>query len=93
MLQSTIINMKISKLKTKDLLLLSWRKAWIIVVTGFVSIVLHNLISGLFGVEEAFFFILVIFVLPIYVLIAIFYSLFYLATKKKVKKKKKRRKK
>jgi len=45
------------------------------VVGGFVSILLHNFISALFGVEEAFFFILVVFVLPIYFLISVVYSL------------------
>ena len=54
--------------------LLSWRKLWIIVVAGFVSIVLHNVMSGLLGVEEAFFFILVIFVLPAYFLMCVVYS-------------------
>jgi len=67
----------------KDLLLLSWRKAWIIVVSGFVFILLHNLISGLFGIEEPFFFILVVIVLPIYVIVAVIYSLIYLIKKKK----------
>ncbi len=70
-------------MKIKDLFLLSWRKAWIIVVSGFVFIALHNLISGLFEIEEAFFFILVIFVLPIYVILAIIYSLIYLIRKKR----------
>lgn len=55
--------------------LLSWRKIWILVVAGFVSILLHNLISGLFGFEEPVFFILVVFVLPIYFLICLVYSL------------------
>ena len=65
------------KMKIKDILLLSWKKAGIIVVSGFIFIVLHNLISGIFRVEEAFFFILVIFVLPMYVILAIVYSLIY----------------
>ena len=64
-------------MKIKNLLLLSWKKLWIVVVGGFVSIILHNLISGLIGVEEAFFFILVVFVLPVYILIAVIYSLIY----------------
>jgi len=55
--------------------LLSWKKLWIIVVGGFLSIILHNLIGALFGIEEAFFFILVIFVIPIYILIAALVSL------------------
>jgi len=55
--------------------LLSWRKVWIVVVGGFVSILLHNIISALFGIEEALFFIIVIFVIPIYVLMVLIYSL------------------
>ena len=46
-----------------------------VVVVGFVSMLLHNLISALIGIEEAFFFILVIFILPIYILIAGVYSI------------------
>ena len=55
--------------------LLSWRKLWIIVVGGFVSIMLHNLIDALFNVEEAFFFIVVVFVLPIYFVIVLLYTM------------------
>ena len=69
-------------MKAKELLLFNWRKAWIIVVGGFLSIILHNLISGLLGVEEAFFFIIVVFVIPIYVLVAGIYSIIYLIKKK-----------
>jgi len=64
-------------MKIKNLFLLSWKKLWIVVVGGFVSIILHNLISGLMGVEEVFFFMLVVFVLPVYILIAAIYSLIY----------------
>ena len=55
--------------------LLSWRKVWIVVVGGFVSILLHNLIFAFLGFEEAVFFIIVIFILPIYVLLVLIYSL------------------
>jgi hypothetical protein len=72
-------------MKTKKLFLLSWRKVWIIVVSGFVGIVLHNLISALIKVEEPVFFILVVIVLPIYVLVAVIYSIAYLI-RKKIKK-------
>ena len=70
-------------MKLKDLLLFSWKKLWIIVVGGFVSIILHNAISALFNIEEAFFFIIVIFVIPIYFLIMIIYSIIYKLSKKK----------
>jgi len=71
-------------MKIKNLFLLSWKKLWIVVVGGFVSIVLHNLISALIKAEEPFFFVLVVFVLPAYVLIAIIYSLIYKNKNKKV---------
>jgi len=61
-----LICMERKKLKSKSKwdkwLLLTWKKAWIMVVAGFVSIMLHNLIYGLFkgwfdarGGDEAFF--------------------------------------
>jgi len=54
---------------------LSWKKLWILVVSGFASIILHNLISGLMKVEEAFFFIIVVFIIPVYFLIAVIFTL------------------
>jgi len=47
----------------------------VIVVSGFVFILLHNFISGMIGKEEPVFFILVVFVIPIYFLINVVYSL------------------
>jgi len=70
-------------MKCKDLFLISWKKLWIIVVGGFVSILLHNIISALLNVEEAFFFILVIFVLPIYFLVMVVYSIVYWLMRRK----------
>jgi len=55
--------------------LLSWKKLWIIVGGGFVSILLHNLFYVIFGFEEFVFFIIVVFVIPIYFLISVFYTL------------------
>ena len=71
-----------SKSKWDKWLLLTWKKAWIMVVAGFVSIMLHNLIYGLFkgwfdarGGDEAFFFILVVIVIPAYFILCVVYSL------------------
>jgi hypothetical protein len=64
-----------SNITFKNIFLLSWKRAGMVVVVGFVSMLLHNLISALIGIEEAFFFILVIFILPIYILIAGVYSI------------------
>ena len=55
--------------------LLSWRKLWIIVVAGFISIILHNLFYAIFGFEELVFFSIVVFVLPVYFIISGVYSL------------------
>ena len=67
----------------KDLFLLSWRKIWIVVVAGFISILLHNLISALLGIEEPVFFVIVVIILPIYLLISVIYSIIYKIRKKK----------
>jgi hypothetical protein len=61
-------------MKGGDLFLFNWKKLWIIVVAGFVSIVLHNLISALFDMEEIFFFVVVVFVIPIYFVVMVVYS-------------------
>lgn len=69
------------------LFLLNWRKLWIVVVGGFLSILLHNLIYALTGIEESFFFILVVFVLPFYLLVSGIYSLVsFFKKSKKIKK-------
>jgi len=70
-------------IKGKNVFLLSWKKLWIIVVTGFVSIVLHNLISGLLGIEEIFFFSIVVFIIPAYLFIAVLFSLQYFVKNRK----------
>ena len=62
----------------KKWFLLSWRKAWIIVVGWFVAVMLHNILSAILGVEEAMFFIIAIIIIPIYVIIVVVYSLIYL---------------
>jgi hypothetical protein len=72
-------------IKWKNFFLLSWKKLWILVVSGFASIVLHNLISGLTGAEEAFFFIIVIFIIPTYFLIAVLFSLLNFVKKRRGK--------
>jgi hypothetical protein len=71
------------KTEIKKFFLLSWKKLLLIIIASFISIVLHNLISGLLGIEEVFFFILVIFVIPAYTLLAILFSLFNLFGGKK----------
>ncbi|MFC1522303.1 hypothetical protein ACFL6Y_07825 [Elusimicrobiota bacterium] len=54
-----------------------------IIVAGFASIILHNLISGSLATEEPFLFIFVVIILPAYVLICAIYSLAYFLKRKK----------
>ena len=54
---------------------LSWKKLWIAVVTGFVAVLLHNGIDALFGFEEALFFIIAVFLVPLYLILAGVYTL------------------
>jgi len=61
--------------KVEKLFKLSWKKLLLIIVAWFVAVILHNLLSAVLGTEEAFFFIIAIFVLPIYLIVAAIYSL------------------
>ena len=75
------------KIKYKNFFLLSWKKLWILVVFGFASIILHNLISGLMKVEEAFFLIIVVFIIPVYFLIAVLFTVINFLKNKRGRKK------
>jgi hypothetical protein len=62
-------------------LLLSWRRVLIIACAWVLSVLLHNVIYGLFyehfsrtGGDEAIFFILAIFVIPLYFIISLVYT-------------------
>ena len=57
-----------------DILRLTWKRLWVIVVSWFVVVVLHNVVSALLGTEEALFFILAVFVNHVYFLFILIYS-------------------
>ncbi len=66
------------KKKNKQLdkwFLLTWRKAWIIVVGWFLAIMLHNVFYAIFGFEEFVFLIITILIIPLYFIICVVYSL------------------
>jgi uncharacterized membrane protein len=72
-------------MKNKNIFILNWKKFVGIVLIDLLSIILHNLVSGLLGVEEAFFFSIAVLIIPIYLLIAIVYSTVnYFKNKKKI---------
>ena len=64
------------KIDLKKIFLLSWRNLWIVVVLGFVSILLHNFWYGIFGFEDVVFFSIVIFIIPLYLIISIIYTIY-----------------
>jgi hypothetical protein len=70
-------------MKFDKLFLLSWKKVWIMVVGGFVSIMLHNFWYAIFGFEEAVFFIIVIFIIPSYFIISVIYTIIKKLRKRK----------
>lgn len=54
--------------------LLSWKKVLAVVVGWFAAVILHNLVSALLGTEEAVFFIIAIFLIPAYAIMAVIYT-------------------
>lgn len=69
-------------MKLDKYLLLSWKRVLIIACAWMLSVLLHNLIYGLFydyfrrtGGDEPVFFILAVIVIPIYFIISLVYTL------------------
>lgn len=69
--------------------LLTWKKIFIGIIAWFIAVIIHNLIYAFFmGVlnidfDEPFFFIIAIFVIPLYFLISIVYTLIKLVKRKR----------
>jgi len=61
--------------KIDKYLLLSKRKLWILAVSGFLAILLHNIIYALFEFEEAIFLIYAAIIVPSYFLMSFLYTL------------------
>ncbi|MCK5624231.1 hypothetical protein KAI04_00125 [Candidatus Pacearchaeota archaeon] len=73
---------KQKKKKLDNWFLLTWKKAWIIIVGWFLAIVLHNLFYAIFknyfdstGGDEPFFFIIAVIIIPIYFIVCFIYTL------------------
>ena len=60
----------------KKLFLLSWKRVAIIVGAWIAAVILHNALSALLRVEEPLFFIIAIFVIPIYAIISVIYTIY-----------------
>jgi hypothetical protein len=74
-------------MKANKLFLLNFKKTLLIIVSFLIFVILHNLVSVVLGFEEALFFILAVFVLPLYFLISIIVTIINWARKSGKKKK------
>jgi uncharacterized membrane protein YgaE (UPF0421/DUF939 family) len=54
---------------------LSWKRMILILTGFFLAVILHNFVSALFGFEDVLFFIIAVFVIPLYLLVSIVYSI------------------
>jgi len=70
-------------------LLLNWKKILIIIIAWVLAVILHNLIYALFydffnstGGDEPVFFIIAVFIIPLYFIIAILYTISHKLKKK-----------
>ena len=61
--------------KTERYFLLTGKKLAYAFLAFIVAIILHNLFSAIFGVEEVIFFLIAVFVIPLYFLLSIVYTL------------------
>jgi len=62
--------------------LLSWKKVALILIAWIASVILHNIFYAIFydyfnaiDGDEAFFFLIAIFVIPLYLLVSIIYTI------------------
>ncbi|MBW2995747.1 hypothetical protein KY332_00440 [Candidatus Woesearchaeota archaeon] len=80
-------------MKLEKYLLLNLKKLLLIIGAFILAVLLHNLVYALFfdyfsrtGGDEAFFFIIAIFVIPLYFLVSVGYTIFH-HVRKRIKKK------
>jgi hypothetical protein len=61
-------------MKVKSFFILNRKKVLIVIFTFFVSVLLHNLISGLLGVEEVLFFLMAVIIIPVYIVVSVVWT-------------------
>lgn len=79
-------------MKLSKYLLLTWENVIIFIIAEVLSVIFHNVTSGLFRTEEPLFFILSVIIIPTYFILSLVYTIFYIMTRKKVKINKKKKK-
>jgi len=65
--------MKTSKIG--KLFKLTWKKLWILIVSGFIAIMLHNAFYAIFNIEEPVFFLIAVIIIPFYFIISLIYTI------------------
>jgi len=77
--------LKQKKMKNKfdKLFLLNWKKIAVVALLWVVSVLLHNFVSGIFSTEEPVFFIIAVFLIPLYLIISVIYSIIKIQVGKK----------
>ena len=63
---------------TKEIFLLNIKKFILIFAVWIVFVILHNLISGSFGIDEKGFLIITTIIIPVYFIISAIYSFIFL---------------
>ncbi len=63
------------KIDLKKIFLLSWKNFGIAIIIWFVAVILHNVFYAIFGFEEAVLFSIAVFVVPLYLIILIIYTI------------------
>jgi hypothetical protein len=66
---------KKEKNKFEKYFTLTWKRFFVIISVWIVCVLLHNLFYAIFGFEEAVFFIISVFIIPVYFFAAFVYTI------------------
>jgi hypothetical protein len=64
------------KMDWKKFFALSWKNFGIAIIVWVIAVIVHNFWYGVFGFEEGVFFIIAVFIVPLYLIISIIYTLY-----------------
>ena len=62
--------------------LINWDTLLSIIVAWAVAVFMHNLIYSIWKIEEPFFFVVGVFIIPLYLIVSLFYSIYHYRNKK-----------
>ena len=66
-----------------NIFLLTWKKFGFSIGAFVIAVILHNVVSEIFHFEEALFFIIAVFLVPLWIVISIIYTLIHYLKKRK----------